>query len=120
MLSGDVETRTICVLGVAGCESAVELYGVNAAHEVTIHGWFQLTESFLVLADRPRCLIAADAGVLPDEFVRELFRQGHCVIVMPIPSRPGKKRHRRTARELCRLAVGMTGQSQHRGSQTLQ
>ena len=120
MAPSDVETRTICVLGVAGCENAVELYGVNAAHEVTIHGWFQMTESFFVLVDRPRCLIAADAGVLPDEFVRELFRQGHCVVVMPASKRPGKKQNKRTARELCRLAVGMTGAGQHRGSQTLQ
>lgn len=106
MAATDEETRTICVLGVAGKESAVEIYGVNAAREVTIHGWFQLSECFLVLANRPRCLIAIDADTLPSEFIREMLRLGHSVIVMPVaPSIASSRPYRRTAREICNLIV---------------
>lgn len=115
-LSGE-ETRTICVLRVAGKEGAVELYGVNAAREVTVHGWFQLTECFLVLANRPRCLIAIDAGALPTEFIRELIRMGHTVVNMPSPKPAGRAHYRRTARDVCQLAVRITNVD---GPRTLQ
>lgn len=107
MASNGEITRTICVLGVAGRESAVELYGVNDAREVTVHGWFQLDESFLVLADRPRCLIAIDAGALPTEFIGELLRLGHSVVIMPNGRRGDRPAFRRTARDICHLAAGM-------------
>lgn len=102
------ETHTICVFGIAGRECAVELYGVNAAREVTVHGWFQLIECFLVLAGRPRCLIAIDAGALPIEFIRELLRMGHGVVIMPSHRSAGRAQYRRTARDICHLAAGIS------------
>lgn len=107
MTSSDTDTQTICVLGVAGSETAVELYGVNVAREVTVHGWFQQSESFMVLANRPLCLIAVDAGALPCEFVDELRRLGHEVVIMPVPRSGGRASYRRTARDVCQLAVGL-------------
>ncbi|MEQ1696223.1 MAG: hypothetical protein ABL901_10340 [Hyphomicrobiaceae bacterium] len=101
------ERNMVCVLGVAGVRGAVELYAVNGSREVTMHGWFVQDAGFSVLSDRPPCLVAIDAGALPDEMIRHLRDRGHTVVVMPTIGRPSRSNYRRTAKDVCQLALGL-------------
>jgi hypothetical protein len=109
MSANHTGSNMVCVLGVAGVQGAVELYAVNAAREVTMHGWFVQNTGFSVLSDRPNCLIAVDAGVLPDEMIAVLRDRGHSVVVMPSTGLPSQSNYRRTARDVCQLAMGLAG-----------
>jgi hypothetical protein len=97
----------VCVLGVAGVRGAVELYAVNGAREVTMHGWFVQDAGFSVLNDRPPSLVAVDAGALPDDMIRHLRDRGHTVVVMPTVGRPSRSNYRRSAKDVCQLALGL-------------
>ena len=109
------ETSMICVLGVAGVKGSIELYGVNCARKVTIHGWFAQGMGLSVLSERPPCLIAVDTGALPPETIAALQDKGHRVVVMPgaapasIDRTPTEEAlrtaNRRTAKEICNLAI---------------
>lgn len=105
MASNDGTTRKLCVLGIAGMEGAIEIYGVNTLREVTIDGRFDLEEFILVLAERPPSLIAIDADAPCTKFFLELIRLGHRVVIMPVPSISSSEQLPRTARDICRLVV---------------
>ena len=118
MSAQNIGTNMICVLGVAGVQGAVEVYGVNSAREVTMHGWFVQNAGFAVLNERPSCLIAIDAGVLPDDMISELRDKGHSVVVMPATVLPSETKYRRSAKDVCQLAMGLAGS--YSGAVTLQ
>lgn len=111
------ETSMICVLGVAGVRGSIELYGVNTARKVTMHGWFAQSLSLSVLGDRPPCLIAVDADALSADFIAALQAQGHSVVVMPATGaapdqtatkgQAGNDTYRRSAKDVCHLAIGL-------------
>ena len=109
MTSAHIGSNTVCVLGVAGVQGAIEVYAVNSAREVTMHGWFVQDAGFAVLSRRPNCLIAIDAGTLPDDMILALRQQGHCVVVVPTTGLPRQSHYRRTARDVCQLAMGLAG-----------
>jgi hypothetical protein len=109
MSSLDNTTDLICVFGVAGADHAVEVYGVNASREVTMHGWFRQSIGVCVLAQRPACLIAVDSESLSDELIGELRRSGHSVIVMPTTGLPSQSSYKRSAKDVCQLAIGLAG-----------
>ncbi len=116
----DTERNMVCVLGVAGIRGAVELYAVNGSREVTMHGWFVQSAGFLVLNDRPPCLVAVDAGSLPDDMIRHLRDRGHTVVVMPTVGRPSRSSFRRTAKDVCQLALGLADSFPETSARTLQ
>ena len=126
MTLNSTETSMICVLGVAGARGSIELYGVNTARKVTMHGWFAQSMGFSVLSDRPPCLIAVDSDALPADFIAALQANGHSVVVMPaagsVPSaqtvQPSTAKYRRSAKEVCHLAMGLAESIPH--SQELQ
>jgi hypothetical protein len=116
----NTERNMVCVLGVAGVRGAVELYAVNSSREVTMHGWFVQHAGFSVLNDRPPCLVAVDAGALPEEMIVHLRDQGHTVVVMPTVGRPSRSSYRRTAKDVCQLAMGLADCMPGTAARTLQ
>jgi hypothetical protein len=107
MASQTTETSMICVLGVAGVQGAIELYGVNASREVTMHGWFAQPTGYSVLSDRPPCLIAVDNDTLSSDMITCLRSRGHSVVVMPSAGLPSQSKYRRSAKDVCHLAMGL-------------
>ncbi len=101
------ETRTICVLGVAGSNGLVELFGLNTLKEVTVRGWFNQLTGYSVLMGRPPCLIAVDEKALPGELIGCLRAAGHTVVVMPSRTSPRPSSFRRSAEAICMLAMGL-------------
>lgn len=116
----NTERNMVCVLGVVGVKGAVELYAVNGSREVTMHGWFVQQAGLTVLSERPPCLVAVDAGALPDAMIKHLRDRGHTVIVMPTAGRPNRSNYRRTAKDVCQLAMGLADSCQAPSSRTLQ
>ncbi len=110
MTKSDETALTMCVLGVAGSNDIIELYGINRGSAVVVHGWFQQSTGFAVLAGRSPCLIAVDALSLPDECVSELRRRGHTVIILPPTVTRSRSAYRRTAKDMCQLAMGLAAQ----------
>lgn len=119
MASLNTETSMICVLGVAGVQGAIELYGVNGSREVTMHGWFAQPTGYSVLSERPPCLIAVDNDTLSDDMIASLRSCGHSVVVMPSTGLPSQSKYRRTAKDVCQLAMGLAS-SCPSTSQTIQ
>lgn len=99
----------ISILGVAGTPAAVELYGLNAAREVTMHGWFDQPAVFSMLSQRPPCLIAIDAGALSSDVVALLLERGHAVVI--VPALAPKSRKKRSAKDVCRSVLGLAARS---------
>ena len=97
----------ISIVGIAGRQGVVELYGVNGAREVTMHGWFGQPAAFSMLSERPPCLIAVDASALSPDMVALLRDKGHAVVVMPSQRAKCKAKGRRSAKDVCRLALGL-------------
>lgn len=118
--SQNAERNMVCVLGVAGVRGAVELYAVNGSREVTMHGWFVQQAGFSVLSDRPPCLVAVDTGSLSDEMIRLLRDRGHTVVVMPSSSRSSRTSYRRSAKDVCQLALGLADSLPDTPARTLQ
>ena len=120
MVSQNTETSMICVLGVASVQGAMELYGINASREVTMHGWFSQPAGYSVLSDRPPCLIAVDNDTLTSDMITGLRSQGHSVVVMPSPVLPRHVKYRRSAKDVCQLAIGLAESCTSTGSRRLQ
>ena len=118
--SNSTETSMICVLGVAGAKGSIELYGVNTARKVTMHGWFAQSMGFSVLSDRPPCLIAVDSDALSADIIAALQANGHSVVVMPAvgsasrqTAESGPAKYRRSAKDVCHLAMGLAESIPH-------
>ena len=120
MASQNTETSMICVLGVASVQGAIELYGVNASREVTMHGWFTQPTGYSVLSDRPPCLIAVDNDTLTSDMITCLRSRGHSVVVMPSSVLPSQVKYRRSAKDVCQLAMGLAESYTNPGSHGLQ
>ena len=96
----------ISILGVAvSPAAAVELYGLNAAQEVTLHGWFDQSAVLTMLRHRPPCLIAIDAGVLPADVIVSLRESGHEVEIVPALTANGLEKRR--AEHVCRHVLDL-------------
>lgn len=98
----------VAVAGAQGAVELVELYGLNGEREVTMHGWFGQPTVFSMLRDRPPCLIAVEASALPPDMVASLRDKGHSVVVMPSVRAKSLMRRRRSAKDVCRLVLGLT------------
>jgi hypothetical protein len=105
----ETETNMVCVLGVASVKGAVELYAVNTSREVTMHGWFDRNAGFALLSDRPPCLIAVDADCISSDMIAALRLMGHAVVVMPTTGKSNRSKFRRSAKDVCQLAMGFAG-----------
>jgi hypothetical protein len=103
----NTESSMIYVLGVAGGRGAIELYGVNGSWEVTMHGWFNKLTGYSVLSSRPPCLIAADNDTLSSDMIDTLRERGHSVVIMPSSGLPSQSRYKRSAKDVCQLAMGL-------------
>lgn len=114
------DRNMVCVLGVVGVKGAVELYAVNGSREVTMHGWFVQQAGLAVLSERPPCFVAVDAGSLPDAMIKHLRDLGHTVVVMPHAARTSRSNYRRTAKDVCQLALGLAESYSSSTSRTLQ
>ena len=101
------QTLTICVLGVAGSNGLVELFGLNTSKQVTVRAWFNQLTGYSVLMGRPPCLIAVDERALPAELIGCLRAAGHTVVVMPSRTLPRQSSSRRSAEAICMLATGL-------------
>lgn len=100
-----------CALGITVESGVVELYGVNQLNEVVLHGWFDREAAFAIVRDRPACLVAAEEGVLPKEFITLLETLGHSVVIIPSSPESLKSLYKRQAKDCCDMAMGWISSS---------
>ena len=79
-----------------------------------------LQAGLAVLSERPPCFVAVDAGSLPDAMIKHLRDLGHTVVVMPHAARTSRSNYRRTAKDVCQLALGLAESYSSSTSRTLQ
>ena len=94
-----------CVFGVTVDSGILEIYGVDPANAVTIHGWFDYSVGLAILAGRTPSIISAQADDLPEEVLDALRAAGHGVITAPSHPRQRNSHSKIRAKSLCEGAV---------------
>ena len=94
-----------CVFGVTVDSGILEIYGVDSANAVTLHGWFDYRVGLAILASRTPCIISTQADDLPEEVLDALRAAGHGVITGPSHLRQHNSVGKVRAKFLCECAV---------------
>ena len=90
-------------MGMAVFDNVVELYGVDGAGTMTLHGWFPHATGISLLSNLPPCLIAVDGQAMPAALADSLQGMGHSAYV--VPSTSGDEGDSLGAEALWRIAM---------------
>ena len=104
-----LDLRATKSMGMAVFEEFVELYSVDDAGAMTLHGWFPHATGISLLSNLPPCLIAVDGQDIPDALADSLEGMGHSAFVVPAPI--VDQETARSAEDLWRIAMNGVTQS---------
>lgn len=101
-------------MGMAVFEEFVELYSVDDAGAMTLHGWFPHAAGISILSNLPPCLIALDGQDVPDALADSLEGMGHAAFVVAPPI--AARENTRSAEDLWRIAMKVGARSARGGT----